>query len=639
MRQLIINIIMHLVETLPHLILVMVFFGMAFVVGFSAVKRFKRLYFPHPFFKVSLSLILGFLILSGTIFLLGILHALYKPVICGLSLLFLLIGVGDNRFQIWKWVGKFKSLITTQKKVNLDFVSSGSILLIATFAVYALINSTLPDWGFDSNWYHLTEPMLYLRQHSLNVIPGGVLSYSTMPQAVEMLYLIILSVGNSVTTSIFSAFIYILFLMAVFTLSLQILKKKNLSLLATAIIAGIPVILDQAAVAYIDIFLTMVELTALSLLILILEKENQAGRKAALFLLGILAGFSLGIKLLAGIFVLILFLFVLSILAFESREENLKVRLSHLVLFLIPIILIYGPWALRCFLATGNPFSPQLGFLFSQASSSSRMVNAVDYTAFLQENPWWKIYRIPLWFVSKLEAGWPLFFTLFFLPFVSWKSKASRYLIFFILVFGVIWYYTPPQVHRYLMPTFPVIAALGVSGLDNLLKQKAKIMTIAGSFFLVSIIFQFCAYYGKTQDFYPFFTYALGAKRIEEFKQSKFVNEQYMFYDYDHSVKQIVGGEKIITLGVHLMYPALEEFQASDITYSGLDLDQITSFSDLKDQMQKKNYKYILTIRKDLPFMFAEYTNRNLDNDDLSSSFKLLKFDSLGSSYYLYTIK
>ena len=87
------------------------------------------------------------------------------------------------------------------------------------------------------------------------------------------------------------------------------------------------------------------------------------------------------------------------------------------------------------------------------------------------------------------------------------------------------------------------------------------------------------------------------------------------------------------------MYPALEEFQASDITYSGLDLDQITSFSDLKDQMQKKNYKYILTIRKDLPFMFAEYTNRNLDNDDLSSSFKLLKFDSLGSSYYLYTIK
>ncbi len=87
-----------------------------------------------------------------------------------------------------------------------------------------LLNSFVPEVGFDALWYHLTLPKLYLSNHKY-FFSGGLLYYSAMPRLAELLLIPLIKYLGFVGPKLLQFFsgLFICFLLFKHT------KKLNLS--------------------------------------------------------------------------------------------------------------------------------------------------------------------------------------------------------------------------------------------------------------------------------------------------------------------------------------------------------------------------------------------------------------------------
>src|SRR5262245_17284235 len=108
-------------------------------------------------------------IYSHLIFFLGLEGILYKNIVIGLTVAF--------------WGAVFICRIRSIREIR-EFKSSKNKLFLFFLALFILqvllnfIGVLGPERGFDALWYHLTLPKLYLLNHSIFFIPGGLLYYS-----------------------------------------------------------------------------------------------------------------------------------------------------------------------------------------------------------------------------------------------------------------------------------------------------------------------------------------------------------------------------------------------------------------------------------------------------------------------------
>src|ERR1700722_5501339 len=158
-------------------------------------------------------------IYSYCIFILGILGILTKinciilTIVCCFLLLFF------ERNSLLFIVKRFSSPNFFKKA----FKGHGLfLLLIILFVLQAgvnLIGALGPELAFDALWYHLTLPKLYLLDHSVYHIPGGLLYYSDMPKLGEMLYVGALAIGNEITAKVIHFIFGILISIALYKFS------------------------------------------------------------------------------------------------------------------------------------------------------------------------------------------------------------------------------------------------------------------------------------------------------------------------------------------------------------------------------------------------------------------------------------
>ena len=126
---------------------------------------------------IVISLFIG--IIAYSIFIIGILHAL-TPIniglitLVGLTLLIILI--------IKTWPKKLSI-------ISLSHFEKVMILILILEIVITLIGVMGPEVAFDSLWYHLTLPKLYMQMQAIEHVPGSLFYYSEMPKLTEMLYI------------------------------------------------------------------------------------------------------------------------------------------------------------------------------------------------------------------------------------------------------------------------------------------------------------------------------------------------------------------------------------------------------------------------------------------------------------------
>src|SRR5579859_945597 len=144
----------------------------------------------------TLAIIIG--IYSYSIFFLGIFGLLFNQVIFLITLFYCALIVGIFHKNISYFLQNISLLF--QKEILLKHkLILALLLLLLLQACINFIGALGPELAFDALWYHLTLPKIYLLDHKIFYIPGGLFYYSAMPKLAEMIYIGALSLGNEIT--------------------------------------------------------------------------------------------------------------------------------------------------------------------------------------------------------------------------------------------------------------------------------------------------------------------------------------------------------------------------------------------------------------------------------------------------------
>lgn len=296
-------------------------------------------------------------IYSYLIFFVGLAGWLYSWVIILFTIAFwgLILGWGIRKGKI-----KIKSLKRKWYEMLKLIQYDKSVLLLGSLLAFqALVNfiGVLgPELGFDALWYHLTLPKLYLINHGIDFIPGGLLYYSAMPKLAEMFYTAGLAFGNENTLKFIHYSFGLLTCLALYKLGRKFFNPL-ISLIAVVIFYSNLVVGWESTSTYIDLVRAFFEVMALWGVVNWFEKRTEKW----LILSALMVGLAITTKLLAigslGIFVALLIL----------RGVRGVKGITRVVKYIIVALLVPLPWFIFSYLHTGNPVFPFFTDLYKVA--------------------------------------------------------------------------------------------------------------------------------------------------------------------------------------------------------------------------------------------------------------------------------
>ncbi len=406
---------------------------------------------------------------SYLIFILGLLRLLYKPIILFSTLVCLFTFI--YLFKNWLILNLIR-FFEISKKIHyffsIDKLSQSLIVLLFLQGIINLVGVLGPELGFDALWYHLTLPKIYLDNHSIEHITGGLLYYSAMPKLTEMLYTGALAFGNEIFAKLIHFSFGILCLITLYKLSRKFFTTK-LSIVVITIFYSNLVVGWMSITAYIDLARTFFEIMALWGFINWLESKE----KKWLIESGIMLGLAISTKLLA---IGSLFIFFILIIYFFTSEESKRRLLRHnprwfstfgqlgggrvrnlffcLLAYLFISILIPLPWFVFAFINSGNPFYP----IFENIYPININLNFIN----------------PLKLSDPIN---PLYVVL--MPIAILLFSRQTFLLKIISIYSIlsflIWQLTPNTGGgRFIMPYLPAFSILTVWVIREIWKMKIK---------------------------------------------------------------------------------------------------------------------------------------------------------------------
>lgn len=460
-------------------------------------------------------------IYSYTIFLIGLLGLLSSQILPLISLIFILILIFilSKELKKLKPFKLIKSLSAFEKIITLLLTLSIFVTLIGVF---------VPEFAFDSLWYHLTLPKIYINSGRIFYIPGGLFYYSVMPKLIEMLYIPALTFGSQYFAKIIEFLFGIGCIFTTFLLSREFVSKK-LSLLASLIFYTNIVVMWLATTAYIDLGWTFFESLALLFFVRYLK-----GKKIFFWKSSITLGLAITSKLLSlfslPVYVLILFL--------HTKSP------SKIIKFLFLALLIPLPWTIFSYIYTKNPIYPFFESIYKVPLSFnfSNLLNFIH-----SQDPISPIYII--------------FAPIIFLTFKKFKT-VEKYLLLYCVFSFIFWFvFQSNGGGRYFvayLPGLSVMCAVALSKLVNSFLTKYLIVLI----FLISIINLGYRFTACTKYIPVLFGYETRNHFLTNHLNFSYGD----FYDTDGYFKTHIGpNDKVLTLGIHNLYYA--DFPFVDSTY------------------------------------------------------------------------
>ena len=474
-----------------------------------------------------LAILIG--IYSYLIFALGLLGILYRENIIFLTLIFFLIV-----FFIYKRFLSINSLKNFKKFKELHKLSVVFLALILLQAFVNLIGALGHELGFDALWYHLTLPKIYLINHSIDYISGGLLYYSAMPKLTEMLYIAGLAVGNEIFPKLIHFSFGILSLIALYKLSVRFLSIKW-SFLACVIFYSNLVVGWQSITAYIDLARTFFEVMALWGFINWQEKEDKGWFVVSAIMLGL----AISTKLLA-LGSLLIFP-ILIIFFFLQKKAKIKDLISNLFAYCFICILVSLPWFAFSYTHTGNLVHP----FFTNTYPVNLSIDLINPIKFI--NDVWNI------FTNSADPISPIY--IIFLPIALFLYKKLPNKIKIICIYSVlsilIWYLIPRTGGgRFIMPYLPTFSILVVAIISIMKNESLKKTFIIFVIFiaLFSLVYRF----GANLKYIPVI---VGIQSKSDFLSENLNFSFGDFYDTDGFFERnIKKSDKVLLYGFHNLY-------------------------------------------------------------------------------------
>ncbi len=482
----------------------------------------------------ALAIFLG--IYSYIIFCLGILSILYSQTVLLATVIFVFCLLYYFRKDLSRNLSWIKD-----KRIKIDKLSKIFLFLIVVQAMVNLIGVLGPEIGFDALWYHLSLPKIFLSEHSVSHISGGLFYYSEIPKLGEMFYIRALALGNENTAKLIHFMFGLLSLVALYKVSRKFFDTK-LSLLACLLFYSNLVVGWESTTAYIDLFRTFFEIMAFwAFLEWVNSKEKKWMYESA-----IMTGLAISTKLISLGSLLVFTLLIFYVLRRTSFREIVKTILT----FCLIALFVVSPWFIFSYFNTGNPVYP-LFTKFYETSFNLSVLNPLNFLG--------SVFNL---FLKSADPISPIYLILFPVLLVLYKSSKLKAKLLFMYSFVaiVIWYITPQTGGgRFILPYLPVLSVLGAYVIAQKKEFTKFFVALVIIVSLSSIGYRFLA----NSKFIPVI---LGKEPKVEFL-TKNLNFSYGgFYDTDSYFKNnIKQNDRVLLYGFHNLYYA--DFPFIDASY------------------------------------------------------------------------
>ncbi len=329
--------------------------------------------------------------------------------------------------------------LSTPRHAPLDRYSKSLFVAVlgaytAIYFVYALAPEVEPD----AITYHLGLSSEYAR---LGHFPARVGFYEVMPQGLEMLFAVALSLGG------FSAakLVHFAFLIATAPLILATGRKLGVgdfaSVAAAALYFCVPVAGISGTSAYTDA--ALVFFTVLTFYLLLLWQSDRRG--GYLFAAGISAGFCFALKITG-----------LPVVAAAAVAALIVSRRWKPALFVTAgASLSIAPWMLRDFLMTGNPVAPLLNGLFPNPYFNTATERQLSTFMRSYGNFRWSTAPVEYALRGGMQGVIGPIFLLLPLGLLSLRKRVGQLLFLAAAVVLVPWFWNVGT--RFLMPCLPFL--------------------------------------------------------------------------------------------------------------------------------------------------------------------------------------
>lgn len=379
---------------------------------------------------------------------------------------------------------------------------------IILLVIINLLTVFTPEIGFDSLWYHLTLPKLWLLKHQW-YFDGGLLYYSVMPRLTETLFIPLIKYFDFMGPKL------LLYISGIGTSIIVWKLIKKLSLSTMSQILGVSLfyctwlVSWQSGSSYIDLFRTFLEIIALWFLV------SGSWVKGGIFL-----GLSIGTKWLS-----------LGSLAIYAVVFGLPLTL--------PAFLLAAPWAAIALAYTGNPFYPLFDTILH--NSFAPIFQIIK-----------RVFFLPLTLTIPFDDFLsPMVFILIIFSFLSLFNNDKRIRqISAIGILGAIFSVSlEPPSSRYFLPFFPAIIIAALATVDQLKPVFQRY------FIFLCILSSFLVLGMRVVANIKYIPYLSGKQNINTFLTDISYRLPDTFIDSDNFVKnEIPKNSKILIDKIHNLY-------------------------------------------------------------------------------------
>lgn len=295
-----------------------------------------------PFLDLILSILLGFAVLAGLTFSLGVAGLLYAP------LLVALVGIlaAQGLLGVLRRPLRFTFRIGWQ---------DAPLVVAFLFAASFLLAALDPVLTHDDNTYHLLIPKTYLDAHRLVWMPLNV--YANMPHAVEVLYVPALAIGDYTAPKVLAFSFNFLSLAGIASFGLRHLGRLEAGILALLYVSGKNVQM-HLGLAGIEPVIGYFLLCA----VLALLAWTRTRKPGYLWILAVGCGLAAGSKYPAGPYALVVVLGAVFALSRAGLDRGTFLKLTAGVGLISAGLFV--PWLIKNALLTRNPLYPGFYELF-----------------------------------------------------------------------------------------------------------------------------------------------------------------------------------------------------------------------------------------------------------------------------------
>lgn len=480
------------------------------------------------------------------------------------------------------------------KSLKISFLPSFPAIfiffLICSQILINLIGALGPELAFDALWYHLTLPKIFLENHKIFHIPGGLFYYSDMPKLGEMLYIGALSVGSEINAKIIHFFFGIFCSIVVYKIARKYLSQL-FSLLCVLIFFTNLVINFESITAYIDLIRTFFEILAVYAWIEYIEFKKQK----YFYLSALLIGLAITTKLLA----FNSFFIILSLSLFYELKNKTPIPqiIKKLFIYILISLSVPLPWFIFSYVNTYNPLYPFFTPIFQNIHKSFWNVKLFNPLNFLIT--FWNLFTYSSDPISPFFIG--------FLPILIFSFRYLKSSIKYLIIYSVLgllsWYgISTIEGSRLVLPYIVILIIPLVLSVQICNKKVQNNILIKSLFIFVCMILVISIGYRLIAN-KKYIPYVLGRYSKALFLTNHLNFGFGDFYDTDsYFATHIKKNDLVVLIGFHNEYYV--DFPAIDSSYIH----------------KGQQFDYIAVQTGNLP---SKYTNVKLQYQNFKTQVKL----------------